>query len=132
MTMKINHIAIKVDDLDAAIELYEKVFGLKYVSTVQSVGHVSRHLTDGRIFLTLLKYENEQSPEADLSGPGPCIHHLGFEVDDPAGYEAKLKKSPGVRIVSGTASKLPVKFRDKDGIVSELLASDTIQKAGAK
>ncbi len=130
--MKINHIAIKVDDLEAAIELYENVFGLKYVSTVQSVGHISRHLTDGSIFLTLLKYENEQSPEADLSGAGPCIHHLGFEVDDPAGYEAKLMKFPGVRIVSGSAAKLPVKFRDKDGIVSELLASDTIQKAGEK
>lgn len=128
--MKINHIAIKVDDLDAAIELYEKTFGLKYVSTVQSVGHISRHLTDGSIFLTLLKYDNEQSPEADIAGPGPCIHHIGFEVDDPAGYEAAIKKFPGVEIISGTAAKLPVKFRNKDGIVAELLASDTIQKAG--
>lgn len=130
--MKINHVAIKVDDLDAAIELYENVFGLKYVSTVQSVGHISRHLTDGRIFLTLLKYDSEAAPEADLSGPGPCIHHLGFEVDDPAAYDAKLRKFPGVEIVSGTPARLPVKFRDKDGIVAELLASDTIEKAGAR
>ena len=44
---RINHIAIKVDDLQAATDLYENVFGLKYVSTVQSVGHISRHLSDG-------------------------------------------------------------------------------------
>jgi catechol 2,3-dioxygenase-like lactoylglutathione lyase family enzyme len=129
---KINHIAIKVDDLQAATDLYENVFGLKYMSTVQSVGHISRHLSDGAIFLTLLKYENEQSPEADLSGPGPCIHHFGLEVDDPARYEAMLKKFAGVEIISGSADKLPVKFRTKDGIVAELLAADTIQKAGKK
>jgi hypothetical protein len=57
---------------------------------------------------------------------------LGFEVDDPAAYEAKLMNFPGISIVSGSAAKLPVKFRDKDGIVSELLASDTIAKAGGQ
>jgi len=127
---RINHIAIKVDDLQSATDLYEKVFGLKYVSTAQSEGHVSRHLSDGAIFLTLMKYESEQSPEADLSGPGPCIHHIGLEVDDPARYEAMLKEFKGVEIISGSADKLPVKFRTKDGIVAELLAADTIEKAG--
>lgn len=63
---RINHIAIKVDDLQAATDLYENVFGLKYVSTVQSVGHISRHLSDSVMYLTLLKYESEDSPEATI------------------------------------------------------------------
>ena len=129
---RINHIAIKVDDLQAATNLYENVFGLMYVSTVQSVGHISRHLSDGVMYLTLLKYESEESPEATIAGAGPCIHHFGLEVEDPAKYEAMLKSFPGIEIISGTAAKLPVKFRTKDGIVGELLEADTIAKAGSK
>jgi catechol 2,3-dioxygenase-like lactoylglutathione lyase family enzyme len=129
---RINHIAIKVDDLQAATDLYENVFGLKYVSTVQSVGHISRHLSDGTMYLTLLIYENEEAPEATIAGAGPCIHHFGLEVEDPAKYEAMLKSFPGIEIISGTATKLPVKFRTKDGIVGELLEADTIDKAGKK
>ena len=121
----VTHLAIKVDNLDAESKLYETVFGFKYVSTVNSPGRVSRHLSDGALFLTLIKYDSEQSDEADLSGPGPCIHHFGVEVDDPARYEAALKEF-GCEIISGSADKMPIKFRSADGIVAELLAKNTI------
>ena len=31
----------------------------------------------------------EQEPEAQLAGPGPCIHHIGIEVED---RETTVKK----------------------------------------
>ncbi|RYX97038.1 MAG: VOC family protein [Comamonadaceae bacterium] len=122
---RITHIALKVNELEKESRLLEEVFGFKYASTVQSVGHVSRHLTDGRVFLTLMKYESEASPEALLAGPGTCIHHIGFEVDDPAAYDQAIRDF-GCEILGGSPTKLPVKFRTPDGIVAELLASDTI------
>jgi len=122
---RITHIALKVNDLEKESRLLEEVFGFRYASTVQSVGHVSRHLTDGRVFLTLMKYESEESPEALLAGPGACIHHIGFEVDDPAAYDQAIRNF-GCEIIGGSPEKLPVKFRTHDGIVAELLAADTI------
>lgn len=126
---KITHLAVKVHDIESASALYESLFGFKHMSTAQSVGHVSRHLSAGDTILSLLQYESEQSPEALLAGKGPCIHHFGVEVDDLVHYEAELAKF-GCEIISGSADHPPIKFRTADGIVAELLAPDTMQRAG--
>jgi catechol 2,3-dioxygenase-like lactoylglutathione lyase family enzyme len=125
---RITHIALKVDNLEKEWRLLTDVFGLRHASTVQSVGHVSHHFTDGTITLTLMKYESEESPEALLAGPGPCIHHIGLEVDEPAQYDARLREF-GCEILGGSPQKMPIKFRTTDGIVAELLAADTIPKS---
>ncbi|HTH95772.1 MAG TPA: VOC family protein [Stellaceae bacterium] len=122
---RINHIAIKVDDLAKASELYENVFGLTYVSTVRNPGRVSRNLTDGAIYLTLIQYEGEDAPEARFGGDGCCIHHFGIEVDAPGPYEAELK-ARGYEILSGSSDKMPVKFRPSTGVCAELLISTSI------
>jgi lactoylglutathione lyase len=114
-----------VPELMAASELYENVFGLTYVSTVPNPGRTSRHLTDGHIFLTLIQYDSEDSPEARFAGDGPGVHHFGIEVDDAADYEAKLK-ARGCEILSGSAEHLPVKFRASPGVCAELLLSTSI------
>lgn len=124
---RINHIAIKVPDLTAASALYEGVFGMKHVTTVESVGRTSRHLTDGYLFLTLIRYDSEDAPEAGFAGAGPCIHHFGIVVDDPAKYEAALREH-GCEFLSGSAAALPLKFRPSAGVVAELLVEDSIKK----
>ena len=48
---RINHVALKVTDLDAATKFYENVFGFRQVTTGRSRGHISRHLTDGYVDL---------------------------------------------------------------------------------
>lgn len=125
---RINHIAIKVPDLAQASSLYEGVFGLTYVTTVKSVGRTSRHLTDGHIFLTLIQYDSEASPEADFAGAGPCIHHFGIEVDEPQKFEDALRER-GCEFLSGSAAALPLKFRPSPGVVAELLLDDSIKPA---
>ena len=72
---KINHVALKVSDLDAATKFYENVFGFRQVKTGRSRGHISRHLTDGYVDLALMVYDSEDDEEAVLVGDGPAIHH---------------------------------------------------------
>ncbi|HTK02179.1 MAG TPA: VOC family protein [Bordetella sp.] len=122
----INHIAIKVASIAESSVLYQDVFGFKHVSTVESVGRTSYHLSDGSFFVTLIQYDSEDSPEADFAGPGGCIHHFGIVVDDPEKYEKALH-AHGCEILSGTAAKLPVKFRPSAGVVAELLVEDSIK-----
>jgi catechol 2,3-dioxygenase-like lactoylglutathione lyase family enzyme len=69
---RINHIALKVADLEAATRFYENVYGFRQVKTGRSRGHVSRHMTDGYIDLALMVYDSEEDAEAKLVGPGPA------------------------------------------------------------
>jgi lactoylglutathione lyase len=92
---RIVHIAIKVDDLEKATKFYEDVFGFRQTGTGYARRHVSRHLTDGNIDLALIVYDNEDVEEAQLSGPGPRIHHWGIEVEDRDSYVAKIKANGG-------------------------------------
>src|SRR5262245_33389426 len=79
---RIVHIALKVEDLEKATKFYEDVFGIYQIKTGYARGHTSRHMTEGTIDLALMTYDSEDEPEAKLSGPGPCIHHFGIEVED--------------------------------------------------
>ena len=127
---QITHLALKVDDVEAATVLYEKVFGFKYDRTIQSKGHISRQLSIGDFSIALMQYESEEAPEALFSGPGPCIHHFGVEVDDMGKYLEEIKKA-GCEILGGSPEKPPIKFRTPDGIVAELQPSGRFAKKGA-
>ncbi len=115
---RIVHIALKVEDLEKAGRFYERVFGFHRMDEGQVRDHTSRHLSDGTIDLALIQYDR-QSPEALLSGKGPCIHHFGIEVED---LEASIKQlnTSGCEILS-PPGEVPVKFRDVSGVVAELV-----------
>src|SRR5258708_6379998 len=88
---RIVHLAIKVQDLDAATRFYENVFGFKQVTTGRNHQHISRHMTDGNFDLALMLFDSEDAHEAQLAGPGPRIHHWGMEVDDRNGFRKRLQ-----------------------------------------
>ena len=67
---RINHIALKVTDLEAATKFYENVYGFRQLKTGRSRGHVSRHMTDGYIDLALMVYDSEDDPRRNWLGPG--------------------------------------------------------------
>ncbi len=118
---RIVHIAIKVDDLEKATKFYEEVFGFRQTSTGYARGHVSRHLTDGNIDLALMVYDSEDVEEAQLSGPGPCIHHWGIEVEDRDSYVANSEPGEGA-----------MKFRAPDGTVAEIVGAGRYNKKKAE
>src|SRR5664279_4164884 len=97
---RIVHLALKVEDLERTTEFYEKVFGFREVETRKTRDHLSRHLSDGAIDFTLIKYDADtQSAESKAAGEGPCIHHFAVEVDDLKASEAQIK-SYGCEIIS--------------------------------
>ncbi|GAB4169505.1 MAG: hypothetical protein OHK0024_05130 [Thalassobaculales bacterium] len=127
---RINHIALKVDDIEKTSRFYEEVFGFRHVNTVLRKGrtgdHVSRHLTDGYMDLTLMKYDSEGASEADLAGPAPCIHHFGMEVDDPEGLAERIQALGG-EVVSDPGH-VPIKFRAPGGPVAEVVPAGRYDK----
>jgi lactoylglutathione lyase len=117
---RINHIALKVMDLEAATKFYESVFGFRQVKTGRSRGHISRHMTDGYIDLALMVYDSEQDEEAKLVGEGPAIHHMGIEVDDQAAMVEKIKQAGGT--ILSTPGEGAIKYRAPDGTIAEIVA----------
>lgn len=124
---RIVHIALKVDDLDKTSKFYERVFGFTPVGTSKVRDHTSRHLTDGRIDLALIRYDSEESAEARAAGAGPCIHHFAIEVEDVESYLAEIRKF-GCEIISDPGV-IPVKFRAPGGTVAEIVPQRRYQKA---
>jgi lactoylglutathione lyase len=117
---RIVHIALKVDDLEKTSRFYENVFGFWEAESRKTRDHFSRHLTDGEIDFTLMKYdEGTESAESKASGEGPCIHHFAIEVDDMEKATAEILKY-GCEMISDPGV-IPVKFRAPGGTVAELV-----------
>jgi len=120
---RIVHLALKVENLEKSTEFYEKVFGFKEVETKKTRDHISRHMTDGTLDFTLMKYdEGTRSAESLAAGEKPCIHHFAIEVADLEQATADLNRY-GCEIVSDPGV-IPVKFRAPDGIVAELVPAE--------
>ncbi len=122
---KIIHLALKVEDLEKATAFYQKVFGFTRMGEGKFSDHTSRHMSDGVIDLALIKYDRD-SPEALASGKGPCIHHFGVEVEDVEASTEALKAA-GCEILSALG-EIPVKFRDPNGVVAELVPPGRYKK----
>lgn len=123
---RIVHIAVKVDDLDRTSEFYQKIFGFVPMDNAKVRDHTSLHLSDGAIDLALIKYESENSAEAKAAGLGPCIHHIGIEVDDVKEYLGQIQKF-GCEIISDPGV-FPVKFRAPGGTVLEIVPRQRYKK----
>jgi len=124
---RIVHLALKVDDLERTAEFYRKVFGFVEVNTEKVRDHTSRHLSDGRLDVALIKYdEGMQSAESKAAGEGPCIHHFAVEVEDLAAATRAIT-SYGCEIISDPGV-IPVKFRAPGGTVCEIVPKGRYKK----
>lgn len=123
MPNMIKHIAMRVIDIEESKKFYENVFQYKHVNTVLRKGkhgdHISCHMTDGYMDLTLIHYESDDSDEANFAGPAPCIHHIGMEVEDLDAFIQGVKDSGGEILTE--PGHLPVKFRSPGGPVAEVV-----------
>jgi catechol 2,3-dioxygenase-like lactoylglutathione lyase family enzyme len=78
---KIRHLAIKTKNPARLAEFYAHVFDMKVINTEKS-GAV--YMSDGYLTLAILRNRGEATPSG--------INHFGFQVDDLAEIEQKLKK----------------------------------------
>lgn len=126
---RIVHLALKVEDLEKTAEFYQKVFGFREAETRKTRDHVSRHLTDGQIDFTLIKYDDgTASRESQAAGEGPCIHHFAVEVDDLDKYVEEIRKY-GCEIISDPGV-VPIKFRAPGGTVAEIVPAGRYRRPG--
>jgi len=95
---EIDHVAIAVHDLDAAIEWYREAFGatVAHREVVQSDGVEEALLAVAESYVQLLTPTREDSPVAKyMEKRGEGIHHVGYRVDDCAVALEAIKKMGG-------------------------------------
>ncbi len=109
---RIDHVAIVVDDIDAALGFWRDGLGLEvtHVEDVPDQESVVAFLPTGDSEVELVKPSSSGSGVARfLARRGPGIHHICFEVHDLEFYLMRLRQA-GVRLINpepviGTAGK---------------------------
>ena len=99
--MKINHVAIAVNNLDEAVKEYQNVLGVKQVEfeTVETEGVrvAILHLENSRI--ELMEPTKDTSPiKKFLDTKGEGLHHIALETEAIEG-EVDRMKGTGVRFL---------------------------------
>jgi methylmalonyl-CoA epimerase len=97
----IDHVGIAVDDLEAAVEHYRRVFGLEptHRERVQDQGVEEVLFAVGTSFIQLLGALGADTPVGrSLATRGPGVHHVAYRVDDVAAALDRLR-GEGVRLI---------------------------------
>ena len=99
--MKIDHVAIAVNNVDEAAKEYQQALGIKEVEfeTIETEGVrvAILHLKDSRI--ELMEPTREDSPiKKFLTSRGEGLHHIAFETDGIEGEVTRMKEC-GVRFL---------------------------------
>jgi methylmalonyl-CoA epimerase len=95
MFTRIDHIGVAVEDLDAAIKLYERNFQMELVhrETVESQGVEAVLLDVGDGHVELLAPLGPDTPVGKfIAKKGPGIHHVAYAVEDIDATLASLKE----------------------------------------
>ena len=126
--MKIDHIAIAVNDVEASAKVYQKALGIDKIEfeTVESEGVKVAiiPMENGRI--ELIQPTNEDGPiKKFLDKKGPGLHHLALETDNIEG-EVERMEGCGVQFLGkvrpGSAGTKVTFIHPKslEGVLAEL------------
>ena len=97
----VHHVGIAVDDLDAAIAVYQALFGatVEHRERVEDQGVEAASLHVGGSRLELLRPLGPDTAVGRfLAKRGPGMHQVAFESDDVAGELERLK-AEGVQLI---------------------------------
>jgi methylmalonyl-CoA/ethylmalonyl-CoA epimerase len=101
MLTEIDHVAIAVNDLEAAISYYRDTFGceVEHRETVERDGVEEALLRVADSYIQLLTPSRPDSTVAKyLETKGEGIHHVGYRVDDCAAALESVKEH-GYRVI---------------------------------
>lgn len=105
MIRGIDHIAIAVEDLEAAVSLFESVFGMTVKHREEVAGYKVKiaTLATGGTDIELVQATSADSPIAKfVAERGPGIHHIAIAVPDIDAALATLEEQ-GVQLIDRTA-----------------------------
>ena len=106
---KINHVAIGVSDIDAALAFWRDGLGLavSHLEEVPSQKARVAFLPTGDSEVELVQPSSSDTGLAKfLNEKGPGMHHLCFEVENLDEFLVELK-AKGIRLINETAQVLP-------------------------
>jgi methylmalonyl-CoA epimerase len=95
---EIDHVAIAVEDLGAAIDYYREVFGalVEHREVIESDGVEEALLKVAESYVQLLTPTRDDSPVAKyLANRGEGLHHVGYRVADCAAALQAVKDAGG-------------------------------------
>jgi methylmalonyl-CoA/ethylmalonyl-CoA epimerase len=128
----IHHLGVAVEDLDEALQTYERLFGaeVEHRATVdgQGVRAASLRIGEGRV--ELLEPLDEDTPVGRfLAKRGPGMHHVAYEVSDVRATLAELAEA-GANLIDTAPREglfgLEVAFVHPDsvhGVLSEVVSA---------
>jgi methylmalonyl-CoA epimerase len=91
----IHHLGVAVDDLDSALETYERLFGaeVEHQATIDEQGVRAASLRVGEGRVELLEALGQDTPVGRfLAKRGPGMHHVAYEVEDLRATLAELTR----------------------------------------
>ena len=101
---RIDHIGVAVADLESAIELHTRAYGMPLVhrETIAEQGVEAVLLDVGESHVELLKPLSEESPVGRfLAKKGPGLHHVAYQVEDVAAALQQARDN-GMRLIDET------------------------------
>jgi methylmalonyl-CoA/ethylmalonyl-CoA epimerase len=104
MFARVDHIGVAVEDLDAALELYEQAYEMALVhrEVVEEQGVEAVLLDVGENHVELLRPLGPGTPVGKfLAKRGPGLHHVAYQVADIDAALASLKAA-GTRLIDET------------------------------
>jgi methylmalonyl-CoA epimerase len=108
MLRKIDHVAVIVRDLDAAVRSYSDMFGFKIVKEMAGPGGEFKSVivANGDIRLEFFQPLKPGSFQKFLEERGGGLHHISFATDDIEG-ELRNLKAQGKRLVNEQPVSIP-------------------------
>jgi len=100
----IDHVAVAVEDIDAALAMFEKTLGLRveHREVIEGYGVEVATIRLGSTAIELVQGTTPDSPIAKyVAKRGPGIHHIALEVDDIASELSRLE-ADGVELIDRT------------------------------
>jgi methylmalonyl-CoA/ethylmalonyl-CoA epimerase len=104
MFARVDHIGVAVEDLDAAIALHERDYGMVLVhrEVIDEQGVEAVLLDVGENHVELLRPLGEDTPVGRfLANRGPGLHHVAYQVSDVDSTLAQLRER-GLRLIDET------------------------------
>jgi methylmalonyl-CoA epimerase len=127
----IHHLGVAVEDLDQALDTYERYFGaeLEHRETVADQGIEAASLRIGSDRVELLAALGEDTPVGRfLAKRGPGMHHVAFEVEDVGAALSELEAN-GAELIDSRPRRglfgLEVAFVHPDavhGVLAEIVS----------
>jgi methylmalonyl-CoA/ethylmalonyl-CoA epimerase len=128
----IHHLGVAVEDLDEAVDTYERLFGaeLENRDLVETQGVEAAAMRVGHSWIELVAPLNDDTPVGKfLAKRGPGMHHVAYEVTDLRRELADLAEQ-GVQVIDEEPHRglfgLEVAFIHPDsihGVLAELVAN---------